>query len=207
MASCAIVGAALQGTLDVKGLVLAWVGRNPTLTGRTELWEVVLRQAQNPIIGSGFMSFWSGDRMAAIWSALGAGINQAHSGYLEQYLNLGYVGVAFIAAIMVSALLNVRKQLDSDPSGALLRLCFLSAAALYNYTEASFYGVNNMWVLLLVASIDSAGALAPTAARRVVVPAAGTPDALGRFRLRPKSHQTDRVARAPVAVRRDFLHR
>ena len=52
------------------------------------------------------------------------------------------------------------------PRPALLRLSFLVAAALYNYTEASFYGLNNMWVLMLAASIDPAGAV--TASSRVL---------------------------------------
>lgn len=149
----------LEKTLHIKDLILGLLGRDPTLTNRAEVWEVVSRQEVNSIVGAGFMSFWSGDRMKNIWAALGGGINQAHSGYLEQYLNLGYVGVSFIAFIMMSALLNVRKQLDTDPSVGLLRLCILTAAALYNYTEASFYGMNNMWLLLLVASIDISGAV------------------------------------------------
>lgn len=147
----------LDATFHVKDSVLVLLGRNPSLTGRTELWEVIRRQEAHPIVGAGFMSFWAGQRMSAIWRALGAGINQAHSGYLEQYLNLGYVGLAFIAVIMTSALFKVRRQLTIDPSAGVLRLCLLTAAALYNYTEASFYGMNNMWVLLLAACLDVSG--------------------------------------------------
>lgn len=159
LATGALVFAILQRTFGIKDHVLALMGRNPTLTNRTNLWEVISSHAANPLVGAGFMSFWTGERMAAIWKVLGAGINQAHNGYLEQYLNLGYVGVAFIIAIVLSALLNVRRQLDQDPAAALLRLCFLVAAVMYNYTEASFYGMNNMWVLLLTASIVTTGAV------------------------------------------------
>lgn len=95
--------------------------------------------------------------MRTVWKALGAGINQAHNGYLEQYLNLGYVGVGFIVGIIAAALLNIRKQLDSDSAAGLLRLCFVVVAILYNYTEASFYGINNMWLLLLLGCLDVSG--------------------------------------------------
>jgi hypothetical protein len=44
----------------------------------------------------------------------------------------------------------------------MLRLCLIAAAALYNYTEASFYGMNNMWVLLLIACIDISGNREPS---------------------------------------------
>jgi exopolysaccharide production protein ExoQ len=144
----------LDSMFEVKNAILELLGRDPSLTNRVELWDVVLSQEVNSIVGAGFMSFWAGDRMRAIWAALGSGINQAHNGYLEQYLNLGYVGVAFIAMIMLATLVKIRNRLDVDPSGALLRLCLLIAAILYNYTEASFYGISNMWVGLLVAALD-----------------------------------------------------
>ena len=93
-----------------------------------------------------------------IWEPLGGeGLNQAHNGYLEQYLNLGYIGVAFIGVIMLSGLLKVRKHVDVDPPGAMLRLCCIVIAVLYNYTEASFYGINNLWLLLLLGIIDISG--------------------------------------------------
>src|SRR5262249_18321309 len=44
---------------------------------------------------------------------------------------------------------------DAEPAAGMLRLCLLSTAVLYNYTEASFYGVNSIWVLFLVSYIDS----------------------------------------------------
>ena len=59
----------------------------------------------------------------------------------------------FIVLLLLSALLDARERLNSDPSMAMLQVCFILVAALYNYTEASFYGINNMWVLLLLAVI------------------------------------------------------
>jgi O-antigen ligase len=100
------------------------------------------------------MSFWTGARLEEAWKLLGVQINQAHNGYLEQYLNLGYIGVAFIVVIMLSGLLKVRRQLRVDPAGGMLGLCFIFVAAVYNYTEASFYGMNNMWMLLLLGCLE-----------------------------------------------------
>ena len=102
--------------------------------------------------------------MQAVWDALGPGINQAHSGYLEQYLNLGYVGVTLIGIVMFSALLKIRAHFHTDPAAAMLRFCLLVAALLFNYTEASFYGINNMWLMLVVACIDVSGQSRPAPA-------------------------------------------
>jgi O-antigen ligase len=144
----------LDLAIELKQTAFALLGRDPTLTNRTELWDLLRGMAVDPLLGAGFMSFWSGERMDHVWQKLGAGINQAHSGYLEQYLNLGYVGLAFLAAIIVSALQSIRRQLRRDQSGAILRFCFVATAILYNYTEASFYGMNNMWILFLLGCFD-----------------------------------------------------
>ena len=161
---------AADSLFHVQDNVLAFLGRNETLTNRTTVWEVVRTLQTSAWFGSGFMTFWNGDRMLTIWQQLGPGINQAHSGYLEQYLNLGYIGVAFIIMIALSTLWTLRRQLKVDYASSILRLCFVLLAMLYNYTEASFYGINNMWVLFLLASINLPGtraaeqlATAPTA--------------------------------------------
>jgi exopolysaccharide production protein ExoQ len=144
----------LDEVLHVQELALSLLGRNPNLTNRTDIWQTLGGFEVNPIVGAGFMSFWSGARLEELWTALGARLNQAHNGYLEQYLNLGYIGVAFIAVILLSGLLRVRRHLSVDPAAGMLRLCFIVTAVLYNYTEASFYGINNMWMLLLLGCLE-----------------------------------------------------
>jgi len=75
--------------------LLQTMGRNPTLTGRTEVWKAILPFAQNPIFGSGYESFWLGDRLVTIGQMINSpGIQEAHNGYLEIYLNLGWIGLA-----------------------------------------------------------------------------------------------------------------
>jgi len=144
----------LDEVLGLKNLALSLLGRRPDLTERTDIWRILQGFNTNPIVGVGFMSFWTGARLEEAWKLLGVQINQAHNGYLEQYLNLGYIGVAFIVVIMLSGLLKVRSRLRVDPAGGMLCLCFIFVAALYNYTEASFYGMNNMWMLLLLGCLE-----------------------------------------------------
>jgi len=144
----------LNWLIDVKGFVIGLLGRDTDLTSRVPIWQMLKGMVTNPLVGTGFMSFWGGHRLEILWGRVGATIIQAHNGYLEQYLNLGFIGVAFIIGIMVTGLLKVRNHLYLDYPSALLRLCFIVCAALYNYTEASFYGINNMWILLLLGSID-----------------------------------------------------
>jgi O-antigen ligase len=157
---CAV--AAWPLVLNLKELALSFLGRDPTLTNRTAIWRITLETFDvNPFVGVGYMSFWTGARQGVVGRLLSPGFNlqfvaggQAHNGYLEQYLNLGYIGVAFIAVIILSGLLGVLKHLSVDPAAGILRLCFIVTAVLYNYTEASFYGMNNMWMLLLLGCLE-----------------------------------------------------
>lgn len=139
----------LETVLEMKRELFALLGRRPDLTNRTDLWAILFDVADSPMLGAGFMSFWTGERMELIWTRVGTAVLQAHSGYIEQYLNLGYVGVAFIVLLLAKGVLGARSLARSEPLFAHLRLCFVVAAATYNYTEAAFYGVSNMWVLLL----------------------------------------------------------
>jgi O-antigen ligase len=171
----ALVFGILEQTFHIKDYIFYLLGRDPSLTNRTELWALVKSLETNPLLGAGFMSFWAGERMARVWEVMGRGVNQAHSGYLEQYLNLGYVGLAFIGGIILAGLISVRRQLDTDVAGGLLRFSFILVAILYNYTEASFYGINTLWMLLLIGCITIPGYGAATVTAAVAAPSAGRP--------------------------------
>src|SRR5207244_7297359 len=44
-----------------------YMGRDSTLTGRTDLWRLVLGMTADPFVGTGFESFWLGDRLDKMW--------------------------------------------------------------------------------------------------------------------------------------------
>src|SRR5205807_9887543 len=63
-AAAGILGcAALQLSFNVTEGLIAGAGRDTTLTGRTELWEAVLKMRVNSLVGAGFESFWLGERL------------------------------------------------------------------------------------------------------------------------------------------------
>ncbi|HEX4038306.1 MAG TPA: O-antigen ligase family protein [Acidobacteriaceae bacterium] len=133
--------------------VLHQMGRNSSLTGRTEIWAGLLRFRGSPWIGTGFDSYWLGDRLDHIWAAGGLlrGINEAHNGYLETYLTLGWVGVALLAVLIVTGYRNVLVALRRDPEAGKIRLAFLVIAIIYNFTEAGFRIGDPIWFVFLLA--------------------------------------------------------
>jgi hypothetical protein len=139
--------------LNVGGGALETMGRDPTLTGRTEIWRELLSVVSNPLIGTGFESFWLGDHLRKIWAMGGLleGINEAHNGYLEVYLNLGWIGVALLAVLVVTGYRNVVASFRQNIETAKLRLAFFVAAVVYCLTEAAFKMMCPIWVAFLLA--------------------------------------------------------
>ena len=143
---------------SISTLFLGWgggaleaMGRNATLTGRTDIWKLVLGMSGNPLIGTGYESFWLGDRMWKIWNVYYFHLNEAHNGYIEIYLNLGWIGVALLALILATGYKNVLVALRDDPGLGALRLAFFSAGVIYSFTEAGFRMLTLIWMALLLA--------------------------------------------------------
>jgi O-antigen ligase len=132
------------------GLVQA-IGRDATLTGRTLLWNELLRMNTSPWLGVGFESFWLGERAAYFWETYWWRPNQAHNGYLEVFLDLGWIGVALLSFMMAWGYRNVVGSLRRDPELGRLRLAYFVVAVLYNLTEAAFKVMHPVWIVFLLA--------------------------------------------------------
>ena len=151
-----LVMAALCGTFFAVFIapdLLSVVGRDPTLTGRTEIWNRVLGMVGNPLLGTGFESFWLGERLQSLWRIYWWHPNEAHNGYLEVYLNLGWIGVALLAVLLVRGYRNVIVALQQDLNVGSLRLAYFVAAVTYNLTEAGFRILHPVWIFFLLATI------------------------------------------------------
>jgi exopolysaccharide production protein ExoQ len=137
--------------LDTGGTLVSSLGRNVTLTGRKDIWKAVLSIHINPLLGAGFESFWVGSRLQRVWDMTAQGIQEAHNGYLEVYLNLGWVGLALLAGLIVTGYRNALAVFRRDPHAGRLRIGFFTAALLYSLTEAGFRMMGSIWTAFLLA--------------------------------------------------------
>jgi exopolysaccharide production protein ExoQ len=127
------------------------LGRNSTLTGRTAIWSNALSLVKNPLIGTGFESFWVGPRLTEMISLIHQNVNQAHDGYIEVYLNLGWVGVVLLGLILIAGYRRVIAGLRWRAPAASLFLAYFIVAVAYNFTEAGFKTMNPVWMTFLFA--------------------------------------------------------
>jgi O-antigen ligase len=152
---------------SVKSSIIEASGRDATFTGRTGLWETVLNEPINPLVGAGYASFWLGERLARFWVMYPTSPPiQAHNGYIEVYLNLGILGVCLLAGVLWRGLRTVQTRATaslalSAPSSrnehtlAIFGLAYAVAYLLYNVTEATFQGLNFLFLIFLMLAFRS----------------------------------------------------
>jgi exopolysaccharide production protein ExoQ len=159
---------------DPGGGLVGSLGKDPTLTGRKDIWDVVLRMHTNPWIGTGFETFWLGSRLEFMLNALvNLPINEAHNGWIEVYLNLGWAGLCFIALLIVTGYKRIISHIRHDPENGSLFLGFLICALFYSFSEAGFRFGTVSWFfsLLVIISAPQAVSLANSPRRGHLRPA------------------------------------
>jgi exopolysaccharide production protein ExoQ len=117
---CAVVvGGALTLFVTQSDTILPLIGRDSTLTGRTDVWHLLLPSvAKRPFLGYGFYSFWLGlvGESEGIARQLHWIVGYAHNGFLEVTLQLGLVGLGWFLVTLIQALRNTWQCLRYDKS-------------------------------------------------------------------------------------------
>jgi exopolysaccharide production protein ExoQ len=114
------VGAYFLGAVD---LVLAFFGKDSTLTGRTYLWEQGWLAAQeSPIIGLGYQAYWvqgfsEAERLWEEFYITARGGFHFHNTYIEAVVELGYIGFALIILVLFRTSLGVLRPVITNQAG------------------------------------------------------------------------------------------
>ena len=159
-----LVAAIANALFAVNSTVLEASGRDASLTGRTGIWQTVLNEPINPVFGTGYTAFWLGERLQRIWALYPrTPLIQAHNGYIEVYLNLGLVGLALLGGVLWTGLRNTRRRLHAadytagnldDSLYRTFALAYILAYLVYNTTEATFQGLNFLFIIFLLLAFD-----------------------------------------------------
>lgn len=162
------------------------LGRNSHLTGRTDIWAAVIPMVPNPLVGAGFESFWLSPRvLTRLWRLFpNLPLNEAHNGYVEVYLELGWVGVGLISFILLDGYRRSVKAFRREPMLGGLLIAYVLSAMVYNIAEAGFRMADPIWIFLLLAIIEASSIAArvewsptleaPAHAERVMAAAGST---------------------------------
>ncbi len=155
-----VAAAALAAIIVVASVVLlapdllvGAIGRDLTLTGRTDIWNASANAvAAQPWLGYGYYAFWLPDNGPAFWvrEAVRWRVASAHSGWLELALGLGRVGAALFA-LQLTATLGRGARAAMDARAGLWAPAFLAVFALYTLSESHVLQANNLFWIIYVA--------------------------------------------------------
>ncbi len=126
------------------------MGKDPTLTGRTDVWQTVISMSPSPLFGAGFESFWLGPRLKKLWSIYVWHPNEAHNGYIEVYLNLGWMGLSLLGFVLITGYRRVVSRVRLYPDTGNLALAYFVVAVVYSLTEAGFRMFSLVWIAFLL---------------------------------------------------------
>jgi exopolysaccharide production protein ExoQ len=147
--------------LVASNLVLAALGKDATLTGRTLIWTAVMRRIQDrPWLGYGYGAVWSDP---SPWTPLAWIIKQAgfrpghsHNSWLQQWLDLGALGLGAWALYFAETCTRAVIALYRSP-GAFLAIPFLLVFAMTSLTESIAVSFNDgRWVLFVAIAVKLA---------------------------------------------------
>lgn len=143
-----------------------------TLTGRTIIWAFAQYEiSQRPLVGWGYQSFWFVPNSPALSEAPGwvKMMPNAHNGYYDTMLELGYVGLFLLLAVIVATLHSTGRMADLNPARARLVLSLVLFVVCYNYFESLWMrGFEFLWVVFLIAAAEAGRYWQLSPARRLV---------------------------------------
>jgi O-antigen ligase len=169
-----------------------------SFTGRTTLWDFAEAEiARSPLVGWGYQSFWLvGPDAPSIVDATGwiKIMPNAHSGYYDAMLELGYVGLALLLMFIFTTVHVIGRVADRDGARAWFLLSVALFIIIYNFLETLWLrAFDLLWVVFVIVAVEAARYWQPAPLKR---PAQGSGPArqigragfrgAGRLRLRPR---------------------
>jgi O-antigen ligase len=123
-------------------LLLELVGRDPSLTDRTLIWDLLQPVIDERFLkGYGFGAFWASAEADAFINRWGY-IGNAHSGYVETLLNGGLIQLIALLLLFAQSLIKRYRAITADQS-ARYQACALVIIGLFVVTNYVAYVIPN----------------------------------------------------------------
>ena len=131
-----------------------------TFTGRTIIWDFAHKMIdQTPLVGWGYQSFWlvgpgGPSTVAPGWVK---GMPNAHNGYLDTMLEMGYLGLTLLTVFILTTLHGIGRVADRDGRKAWLLLSLAFYIIITNGLESIWMrGFEMLWVVFLILAAEIA---------------------------------------------------
>lgn len=134
---------------------------DPTFTGRQDIWNFASYQiGRRPLAGWGYQCFWLvGPSAPSVVEAPGwlKSMPNAHNGYYDTLLELGYVGFALLITFLLTTLHAIGRVANRDPKRAWILFALAFFVAITNGLESTWMrGFEVLWVVFLIVAAETA---------------------------------------------------
>ena len=168
-----------QNLAAIAGLL----NKDVTLTGRTEIWALTFEKfGERPWFGYGYYGFWQGldSEAGDIWRIYGWETPNAHNGFLDIAIQLGFIGLAlFLVSLFYHAALSLMQLRQGKSAAHIWPLAFMAYMVLGNLPESNLLTPNDLfWVLYVTMSLQPyelcqavtqpSAAIAPTSSQNLL---------------------------------------
>lgn len=134
--------------------VLEALGKDPTLTGRTDIWDSIMRWVDDqPFTGYGYSAFWGRESVPAAFvrEETGWSVPSAHNGWLDLLVQLGWPGAIAVGILMAGiALITVFRLAGAGVREGYWSAAYLGVFTLLSLSESVLLSHANLpWCLFL----------------------------------------------------------
>jgi exopolysaccharide production protein ExoQ len=147
--------------------IFTGLGKDMTLTGRTDLWAAALGKiTEHLFLGYGYSAFWLGwyGESAYVWRSIGWEAPHSHNGFLDVWLEIGIIGLLlFLIGFVKGFWKSIILYKQHTKNEYLFPLLYFSFVLFYNLTEGfvlkqnSFFWIIYMVILLRLSYVTNEG--------------------------------------------------
>lgn len=139
--------------LSIPDDMLALIGKERTLTGRTDIWTGLIESIRNrPLLGYGYAVYW--------WDPIGPsyyvrlvlewGIPSAHNGWIETWLSAGFIAVIMFSILFLMTLWLAISRLKKGGTEAYWVILSMIMFLMFSMSESTILQQNDLsWVLFV----------------------------------------------------------
>lgn len=164
IAATLILGTVI-GWKNVQDAAFATSGRDASLSGRDELWSIVMTEGQkHPLFGKGYGAFWTegkGRELVQTWNP-----RQSHNAYLDIWLDLGVLGLIGVGLCYHCAFFTHWRHASGSSGSprrramAAIYACAIAYMLSYAFAQSFFLRFDSFpfmvltWSILLITNRD-----------------------------------------------------
>lgn len=165
IAGFSVAGAAIfafitaSGEFDVGAKILAALGKDTTLTGRTTIWDFGLEQFwREPFLGVGYRAYWESSLTSSkmLQAVMKQNLPHFHNNFLDVAVGLGIIGlILFVAGVFSVNVAAIQRYMNRPDFINLWPVLFLAHALVSCTVEAPIYLNHSLFQSLLVVAASA----------------------------------------------------